>query len=127
MKIKTTKTMNLPKLIEWAMANDVRVRKFRSKNGYCVCFDRNGFIYFDNSRIIPLDQTFTVEVEEEITEDTEIEGLVEMGSGNHGATFFQCDVSSINEQKDFDSKAFYILNDDLTLTLIWTSEKGMVK
>lgn len=64
-----------------------------------------------------------VEIEEEITEDTEIKGLVEFGNDGYGPHFFQCSGSSINEQKDFDSEAFYIMNDDKTMTLIWKNGK----
>ncbi|EZX25709.1 hypothetical protein V070_00207 [Staphylococcus aureus C0673] len=82
---------------------------------------------FIADNFISSDVTFTVEIEEEITEDTEIKGLVELGNDGHCTDFFQCNGSSINEQKDFDSEAFYILNDDKTMTLIWTKEKGLVE
>lgn len=123
MKIKKEKEFTLPQLIEWAMANDVRVRKFRSKNGYCVCFDRNGFIYFDNSRIIPLDQTFTVEVEEEITEDTVFDYLIRVCNRDR----MECLTSvSIESTKVWSPLEYHALIDG-RLQLIWTKEKGMVK
>ncbi|WP_239733850.1 hypothetical protein [Mammaliicoccus sp. M-M49] len=53
--------------------------------------------------------------------------MVELGNDGHGTDFFQCNGSSINKQKDFDSEAFYIMNDDKTMTLIWTKEKGLVE
>lgn len=70
---------------------------------------------------------YTLATDEEDTEDMEIKGLVELGNDGDGTDFFRCNGSSINEQKDFDSEAFYILNDDLTMTLIWTQEKGLVE
>lgn len=127
MKIKTEKQLTLPQLIEWAIDNDIRNRMFLTENSYCVGFDRHGYIYFNSTLTMPLDQVFTVEVEEEITEDTEIKGLVEFGNDGYGPHFFQCSGSSINEQKDIDSEAFYIMNDDKTMTLIWTKEKGLVE
>lgn len=130
MKMKTKKNFTLPQLIEWAMANDVRVRKFRSKNGYCVCFDRNGFIYFDNSRIIPLDQTFTVEVEEEITEDMVFNNLIHIYKDPENSIYTSSHENvSINDVKSEDylkTTSVYVLNEDSTLTLVWTKEKGLL-
>ncbi|MCC2090275.1 hypothetical protein KRP69_13925 [Mammaliicoccus sciuri] len=123
--IKTKKEMNLGELLCWAIDNkeQARFRDFSSKN-MRVRFNDSAKpeIIFDK-RFLPIDQTFTVEIEEEITEDTEIKGLVELGNDGDGTDFFQCNGSSINERKDFDSEAFYILNDDLTMTLIWKNGK----
>ena len=128
-KIKTKKEMNLGELLCWAIDNkeQARLKDFYSKN-IGVKFNASGYpcIEFEK-KFLPTYETFTVEVEEEITEDTEIKGLVELGNDGHGTDFFQCNGSSINEQKDFDSEAFYILNDDLTMTLIWTKEKGLIE
>lgn len=115
--IKRKVEMNLPELIEWGFENDIKNAVYNTKNGLSVNFS------FDGKAVIGYafskEDTFKVEVEEPITEDTEIKGLVELGNDGHGKDFFQCNGSSINEQKDFDSEAFYILNDDLTMTLIW--------
>jgi hypothetical protein len=59
------------------------------------------------------------EVEEEITEDTELYGLVELGDDGAGEDFFFSRGLSINDCKDEFTQAFYMLNDDLTMTLIW--------
>lgn len=86
--IKRKVEMNLPQLIEWL---------FRKRN-----LDKD---------------TFTVEVEEEITEDTVIPRLV-VRHRDTGFTLYENDY--INNEFPLDSvQAFYILNDDLTLTLIW--------
>ncbi|PTJ70094.1 hypothetical protein [Mammaliicoccus sciuri] len=126
--IKTKKEMNLGELLCWAIDNkeQASLKDFYSKN-IGVKFNASGYpcIEFEK-KFLPTYETFTVEIEEEITEDTEIKGLVELGNDGHGTDFFQCNGSSINEQKDFDSEAFYILNDDKTLTLIWTKEKGLI-
>ena len=126
MKIKTKKEMNLPELIEWLWKSKKSVYKVTSNMNGVVKLEPYGLITFSSGDFYP-EETFTVEVEEPITEDTEIKGLVELGNDGHGADFFQCNGSSINEQKDFDSEAFYILNDDKTMTLIWTQEKGLVE
>ena len=131
MKVKTEKQLNLPQLIEWAMDNDVTDRMFLTENSYCVGFDRHGFIYFNSSRTMPLYQTFTVEVEEELTEDTVIPKLVELYedtlSSNKGSNEILINENiSIRRAKDEDecpSRAFYIINDDLTFTLIWRDGK----
>lgn len=130
MKIKTTKQLTLPQLIEWAQDNiEEATKKVHRVNENEVLGDHVRFteVYSDlEVRLhgyIPFDTTFTVEVEEEITEDTIIKGLVEFGNDGYGPHFFQCSGSSINEQKDFDSEAFYIMNDDKTMTLIWKNGK----
>ncbi|MBO0929342.1 hypothetical protein J2P86_13215, partial [Staphylococcus sp. 30400_3112M30941] len=68
--------------------------------------------------------TFEVECEEEITEETKFDRLLEVfkeDTGCYNSTIHT--DSSIKERmaskKCFPIKAFYILNDDLTMTLIW--------
>ena len=104
MKIKQKKKLNLPQLIEWAMENDVTDRMFLTENSYCVGFDRHGFIYFNSSSTMPLYQTFTVEVEEEIDEDIEFKSLVEVTTES---LFAYWEHTSINTWKDVHSKEFH--------------------
>ena len=123
-KIKQKKQLNLPQLIEWVKENDVKDTVFLTK-AYSIGFDMHGFIYFNSSTTIPLDTMFTVEVEEEITEDTRLDELVIRYRNDDIYIFPQ---ERINDFKNDSSiVAFYIPNDDLTLTLIWTREKGLVK
>ncbi|WP_294582978.1 hypothetical protein [uncultured Staphylococcus sp.] len=56
-----------------------------------------------------------VMVEEEITENTIIPRLIEFDD----CKFDDYEECSIAELKNSDSKAFYMLNDDMTMTLIW--------
>lgn len=122
-KIKQKKQLNLPQLIEWAMDNDIKHRVFKSNPNfdgvtYRLGFDKGGDLYFEESLALTL--LFTVEVEEEITEDTEISILA------HYSVFgFKTTKSnaSINEEKSGNSIAFYIMNDDKTMTLIWKNGK----
>lgn len=132
MKIKTKKEMNLPELIEWGWKNieQVRGKVFKShiKDMFgdysTVQFSVDGY-GFKTDRV-SYNATFTVEVEEEITEDTAIHKLVELSDkGLLGRTILNIN-SSINLAKTDKSVAFYILNDDLTMTLIWTRENGLV-
>lgn len=69
------------------------------------------------------EETFTIEVEEEITEDTKIDSLVEIVINDkkipHTSVFYN---TSINERLSitrYRPQAFYMLNDDSTITRIW--------
>src|SRR5699024_1770634 len=79
MKIKTKKEMNLPQLIEWGFKNDIREKSFIA---YECVGDQRHEVHFNAlgipkfSAFIKKSNTFTVEVEEEITEDTVIPRLV---------------------------------------------------
>lgn len=124
MKIKQEKQLNLSQLIEWAMENNIKDRMFLTENAYCVGFDRHGFIYFNSTSTMPLDEIFTIEVEEEITEDTVLSKLTCYTAFGFKGTKYNI---SINDFKSHNPLAFYIMNDDLTMTLIWTHEKGLVE
>lgn len=124
-KIKQKKTLNLPQLIEYAWENDVTNTWYRASNveEYIseVFFDATGLPQFSNT--FNKNDTFTVEVEEEITEDTFLDNLVEFADFGCGEKSFFVKGSTIKESDNFSSKAFYILNDDLTMTLIWRDGK----
>lgn len=69
------------------------------------------------------EETFTIEVEEEITEDTKIDDLVEIVINDknipHTSVFYN---TSINERLSitrYRPQVFYMLNDDSTITRIW--------
>ncbi|OEK62806.1 hypothetical protein [Staphylococcus equorum] len=122
MKIKQKKQLNLPQLIEWIEKNGIRNHVFISD------IDRNeveinihGCIFCKH---ITLNDTFTVEVEEEIDEFSDIKRLAHYTVHGFTSTNFN---KSIGELRKSNSLAFYIMNDDRTLTLIWTKEKGMVE
>ncbi|WP_210143431.1 hypothetical protein [Staphylococcus sp. GDY8P94P] len=121
-KIKQKKTMNLPQLIEHIWANNLRHKWKDSDNtsAYVQVYD-DGQLVVDKCT---KDSVFTVEVEEEITEDTKISKLAHYSVYGFKGTK---NCTSINDVKDGDSIAFYIMNDDRTMTLIWTIEKGLVE
>ncbi|HDE3628009.1 TPA: hypothetical protein PIJ69_002674 [Staphylococcus aureus] len=135
MKIKVKKEMNLPELIQWAWKNPELTtgKRFCTENK-----DNEKFIYFSwedgrkcfTSYFITPEDTFVVEVEEEITEDTVFDRLFEVYEfleGGYNSTLYA--NASINERLNdtfFFVKAFYILNDDLTMTLIWKDEELVV-
>ena len=63
----------------------------------------------------PHSGTFTVEVEEEITEETEIPEMLEIFQDNDGTQWFG---NSIEQLKDDFSREFWLKDGD-TMTLIW--------
>ncbi|HDT6320411.1 TPA: hypothetical protein QFY44_002181 [Staphylococcus aureus] len=128
MKIKVKKEMRLDELIEWARDNHelVRGEKFYTQGKsdsdyvYFHFFEERKFVMSD---FMSIDDTFEVEYEEEITEDTKFDRLFEVYEIEEG---FYGTVShtsiSVNEILDnplCPTKALYILNDDMTMTLIW--------
>ena len=66
----------------------------------------------------PHSGTFTVEVEEEITEETKIAKLVSVNRStqNEVNINFNCSIGQLLDRSEYN---YYILNDDSTLTLIW--------
>ncbi|HDB3799865.1 TPA: hypothetical protein O6Q47_002929, partial [Staphylococcus aureus] len=75
------------------------------------------------SSFIPIDIPFIVDIEKEVTKDTVFDELFEVYEFQEGDyTAISHANISINKRLDehcFPIKAFYILNDDLTMTLIW--------
>ncbi|EGQ3416652.1 hypothetical protein H5708_002360 [Staphylococcus pseudintermedius] len=123
MKITVKKQMTLPRLIEWVWDNDVKNRSFTGTCGGEVDFDRDGFCHSD---LIEPDEIFEVEVEEEITEDTKIPTLIELFVSGYGQIIHTYHRASIGEAIGEVHKgaealptAFYMFNDDMTMTLIW--------
>ncbi|MHC3758868.1 hypothetical protein ACYDLZ_06455 [Staphylococcus succinus] len=127
MKIKTKKQLNLPQLIEWACENKIKNQIIRAdKQLVNVQFDGDGD--FRTFGFTDIETTFTVEVEEEITEDTKLD-LVERFIGGMG---YACYTShgdiTIKEclkhtPREFTTTHFYIENDDRDLLLIWRDGK----
>ncbi|EJD5763040.1 hypothetical protein M2L35_001369 [Staphylococcus pseudintermedius] len=123
MKFKTKKEMSLHELIQWAGENSIKHKEFTGSRNGIVEFDFRGWVRTD---LIEPDEFFEVEVEEEITEDTKIPTLIELFVSGYGQIIHTYYRTSIREAigevvKGVDAlpKAFYILNDDYTMTLIW--------
>ncbi|EKF8767532.1 hypothetical protein O0687_000675 [Staphylococcus pseudintermedius] len=124
MKIKVKKEMNLHQLIQWAWENDVKGKTFKSNRGKKVKFYSIGG--FNVMEPIWGHDIFNVEVEEEITEETEIPVLVELFMSGLDEIIHTYHRTSIGEAIGEVHKgaealptAFYMLNDDMTMTLIW--------
>ena len=122
MKIKTKKQLNLPQLLEWAWDNPKSSRNKRYaeiENSYC--YGRNDL--------------FTVEVEEEITEDTVIPKL--MTTFRKTCLNDDFGYQRVRIDEDFSIKlmldkteahsepveTLHTVNDDGTHTLIWRDGK----
>src|SRR5699024_7188093 len=97
--IKTKKEMNLPQLIEWLLKSGYRNYTANSNMGNIVTLSRYGAIQFSLGTFFP-EETFTVEVEEEITEDTVIPRLV-VRHRDTGFTLYENDY--INNEFPLDS------------------------
>lgn len=131
-KIKRKVEMALPKLIQWVWENEVSDKAFYSKyTGGSAFFDKEQTLYLEHET--RKDDTFTVEVEEEITEETQIYRLLELRDSFKFKDGGWKDLNilksyiygnrSISEVKNEHSVAIYILNDDMTMTLIWKNNK----
>lgn len=127
-KIKRKVEMTLPKLIEWAWENEVSDKAFYSNlDGGSVYFDKIQNLSIEHE--IAINETFTVEVEEEVTEETQIYRLLELkdsftfkDGGWKDLNIMKSNMygnQSISEVKNDESKKFYMLNEDDTMSLIW--------
>ena len=123
MKIKTKKEMNLPQLIEWGFKNNIRNESYITidEEGYELYFDLSGTPRYSN--FITKYDTFTVTIEEDITEDTVIPKLIEIGIGNLLGYSAVNENISINEIANKKSLVLYMLNDDYSMTPIWKKGK----
>ena len=117
MKIKTKKQLNLPQLIEYAWENGIKGETFyaRETGMENVYFNTSGRAEFSSVHQFSSDDYFTVEVEEEITEDTKFNVLLVVDEDYNYFKYYNTCVDYFIRSK---VKAIYIPNDDLTLTLI---------
>lgn len=125
-KIKQKKQLNLPQLIEWLLKSGYRNYTANSNMGNTVTLSRGGAIQFSIGTFFP-EETFTVEVEEEITEDTVFETLIEIYKNAENLMFStvhrNVSINNVKTNEYLITSGFYILNDDLTMTLIWRDGK----
>ncbi|MEJ7220634.1 hypothetical protein [Staphylococcus gallinarum] len=129
MKIKTKKQLNLPQLIEWGFDNPelakgraYRIDDENARLAPYVSFPADGM----GVRVpctITYDNTFTVEVEEEITEDTVLPTLIERRDYGNELAYSRYEYVRIKDIKGRSSTVFYIENDDRELVLIWRDGK----
>lgn len=112
-KIKRKVEMTLSELIEWGFKQKELLPFFYgSREESFVQFTPNGCV---NITGIKSTDTFTVEVEKEITQETVLPELVELSKDGGGAQWSQ---KSINAVKNSFSREFWLKDGD-TMTLIW--------
>ena len=127
-KIKREVEMTLSELIEWAWKNGVKEKAFYSNvDGGSVYFDMLQTVSVEHS--IGKDETFTVEVEEEITEETKLPKFLvvflNMSISNYierpaiGEDESIKEILQGNKNHPLTIKAIHLINDDGTHTLIW--------
>ena len=75
MKIKVNKQVNLPQLIEWLLESGKSECIVISNMNNIVQLEPYGVIRFSQEKFYP-EETFTVEVEEQVTEETVIPRLL---------------------------------------------------
>lgn len=120
-KIKINREFNLAGLLEYINKNKITDKYyFNSARNAVVEVTKNGFISFPNT--FKPDDTFTVEVQEVVTEETVFPKLIsfERYAQNVFNVNFNC---SIKQFLDRDEHNYYYLNDDGTMTLIWKDGK----
>lgn len=127
MKIKTKKKVTARELINLYLDGKIEGGKYINKEDNFVGFaDFVGSKWCEVSKKINLDELFEVKIEQEIDENTEIESLVELYSTAYGerTCFYETprtikDVKDTSRTAGFKTLAFYIMQDDMTMQLIW--------
>ncbi len=128
MKIKTKKEMTLPELIEWITENNITYGQYMPNLAENTRFIAvNGYGEMRIYGFIRPDEIFSVEIEEPITEDTVIPKLMVKFKSPSRYQVFSNDYINGFEVEEGNIEAFYIMNEDLTMTLIWTKEKGLIE
>lgn len=133
MKIKTNKKLSLPQLIEWGFGNDMRNKSFESEGGAMVYFDYKGNLTCARE-FVPQD-FFTVEVEEEVTEDTVFNYLLLTYKKDNDKIETHWYEDKCKKSVLSQSDSLMYVSEQLSITyfddkgiphLIWTHEKGMI-
>ena len=119
-KIKRKVEMTLPELIEWAWENEVSDKAFYSNlDGDSVYFDKIQNLSIEHE--IAINETFTVEIEKEIDEDTVFPVLVKtlknVVEETKVVTYYNASIEFSKSKNE--TISYHILNDDGTMTLIW--------
>lgn len=119
MKIKTKKQLNLPQLIEEIVQNDIintfaeLKSEYPAKQG--IQIDRGGRLHLVGMDYLSKNNTFTVEVEEEIDEDTKFRHIVFIDDCGLSASWGNSSINDIKYGKDKEYHAYI----DGEFKLIW--------
>lgn len=116
-KIKRKVEMTLPQLIEWGFKNNIKNREFSRNHKYFkpVVFNSCGYVDFRDDYAYSPEDTFTVEVEEEIDIYTVLESFYEYTNDNQFKHYKNTPLQII---KDYEDKEFWLKDGD-TMTLVW--------
>lgn len=118
--IKLKVEMNLPQLIEWGFENDIRNKGFESERTSRAYFDYNG--YLSCTQAMEPTDLFTVEVEEDVTEDTVFDKLISryvfLSSKPSYAHAINVSIKEVIEDRK-KATHIYFENEDNELQLIW--------
>lgn len=121
--VKTKKEMDLGELIEWGIKNGITSKEYScdNKDGYkSVIFDIGGKVCLNRFQTYLADDKYEVEVEEEVTEDTKIPEMLILDTDGYTRVRKNHCTSYYNS---IDTKALYMINGDMTMTLIWKNGK----
>ena len=130
--VKIKKQLTLSKLIEWGFENDITNKEYvcNEHKAKSVIFNLMGWAEFSDEFSYNPHDTFTVEVEKEITEDTKLSKSLVMFEHNGNLYSEMHDNNNINDILNLDikvkkssTKTIHIVNDDGTHTLIWRDGK----
>ena len=129
--IKRTKQMRLDELIKYVWENSISDKEFKSEtNPHVIVYVTQDNNVLDNGYSIGENDLFPVEIEEEITEDTEFESVLTVLRDNFGLTSISHNTSlttSIKktienfEKTNYKPLSVYALIDD-KLELIYKVE-----
>lgn len=127
--IKTKKEMNLPELIEWCWRNieQIERKEFKSNvrdsfgNYSTVQFSVDGYGFKTDG--VSHKDTFTVEIEEEITGDTVIPRILKIGVGSLSGYSAVEENVSVNRIINKKNKYIYIIDDDYAITPFYRDGK----
>lgn len=137
MKIKKTVEMDLLELLNWARDNGKTGEFIGVDDNYRVFISRhNGWVQTDNGRKIPkFDTKFKVEIEENITENTEFDILkwTYLDLRTNEIMTNGWEDRSINETLTSERRcdyievlAIYSCDKNGILTLLWTKDDGLI-
>ena len=122
--IKRTVEMNLWELIKWAFENNIHSRTIGSNNNNGIHFNADGSIYLANQ--LHKADLFTVEIEEEITEEAKLSSIVIIDRYDYIANERNFSINDATRIYD-GIKYIYLQNEDGSIgELIWKSGKLIV-
>lgn len=121
MKIKRKLEKNLPQLIDWGFKNDITNKEYvcNEHKAKSVIFNLSGWAEFSDVFSYNPHDTFTVEEEVEITEETEFKRLVCINDNDRTVPFSNFTIRDI---KDVGVKEFHAYIDG-EFKCIWRNGK----